>query len=85
LRRRCIFPILVNGDLGQFRANYCLITTLGIETKRARHTAQLIAPDVDKGLARRFVLLQALSRKEREIITRTIDALIAAKSRGRAA
>ena len=57
---------------------------LGLHRKRARR-APVVAPAVDKGLARRFALLQSLSRRDKETVARTIDALVAARGSGRAA
>ncbi|MBL8918243.1 MAG: helix-turn-helix transcriptional regulator [Myxococcaceae bacterium] len=57
---------------------------LGIHTK-ARGPAAL-APVIDKGLARRFALLNTLPRRDKETVARTIDALVAARGGpGRAA
>jgi transcriptional regulator with XRE-family HTH domain len=57
---------------------------LGIERKpKAKPVA--ITPSVDRGLARRFALLQSLPRRDRDAVTRTIDALITARGASRAA
>lgn len=59
---------------------------LGLRRKRARKPAAAAAPVIDKGLARRFALLQGLSRRDKETVARTIDALVAARGGpGRAA
>lgn len=54
---------------------------LGLRGKRTRR-APASAPAVDKGLARRFALLQSLSRRDKETVSRTIDALVAASGAG---
>ncbi len=58
---------------------------LGLERKsKAKPIA--ITPAVDRALARRFALLQSLPRRDRDAVTRTIDALITARGGpGRAA
>lgn len=53
---------------------------LGLHRSRARPAHVPITPAVDKGLARKFALLQSLSRRDRETISRTIDALVAARA-----
>lgn len=59
---------------------------LGLQRKRARRTVVTApTPVVDKGLARRFALLQGLPRRDKETVARTIDALVAARGGGRAA
>lgn len=61
---------------------------LGIQRKKASSRTKPVAPTpaVDRGLARRFALLQSLPRRDRDAVTRTIDALIAARGgAGRAA
>jgi transcriptional regulator with XRE-family HTH domain len=60
---------------------------LGLRRKRARKAAASVpTPVIDKGLARRFALLQGLSRRDKETVARTIDALVAARGGpGRAA
>lgn len=62
---------------------------LGIQRKAsARAKPAAPTPAVDRGLARRFALLQSLPRRDRDAVTRTIDALIAARgggAKGRAA
>jgi transcriptional regulator with XRE-family HTH domain len=60
---------------------------LGLRRKRARKPAAAPpAPVIDKGLARRFALLQSLPRRDKETVARTIDALVAARGGpGRAA
>lgn len=58
---------------------------LGIARKSKAKPAA-IAPAVDRALARRFALLQSLPRRDRDAVTRTIDALITARGGpGRAA
>ncbi len=53
---------------------------LGLHRKRAARTpAAVPTPVIDKGLARRFALLQSLSRRDKETVARTIDALVAAR------
>lgn len=47
---------------------------LGIEKKRASHAA---VPVIDKTLARRLAQLQALPRRDREALLRTLDAFLA--------
>ena len=62
---------------------------LGIQRKASARTKPVApTPAVDRGLARRFALLQSLPRRDRDAVTRTIDALIAARgggAKGRAA
>lgn len=53
---------------------------LGLRRGRARPAEIPLAPAVDKGLARKFALLQSLSRRDRETVARTIDALVAARA-----
>ena len=48
---------------------------LGLHRKRAARAPVA----VDKGLARRSALLQSLSRRDKETVARTIDALVAAR------
>jgi transcriptional regulator with XRE-family HTH domain len=57
---------------------------LGLHRPRSRRAPTPLTPAVDKGLARRFALLQSLPRRDRETVSRTIDALVAARA-GRAA
>lgn len=57
---------------------------LGLHRPRSRRAPSQLTPAIDKGLARRFALLQSLSRRDRETVSRTIDALVAARA-GRAA
>ena len=47
---------------------------LGIEKKRASHAS---VPVIDKTLARRLAQLQALPRRDREALLRTLDAFLA--------
>ncbi len=58
---------------------------LGLERKsKAKPIA--VTPAVDRALARRSALLQSLPRRDRDAVTRTIDALITARGGpGRAA
>lgn len=58
---------------------------LGVRHGKSRRPPSPIIPAVDKGLARKFALLQSLSRRDRETVSRTIDALVAARHGGRAA
>jgi transcriptional regulator with XRE-family HTH domain len=58
---------------------------LGLRRKRGKEAVGVAAPVVDKGLARRFALLGGLSRKDKETVARTIDALVAARGAGKAA
>jgi transcriptional regulator with XRE-family HTH domain len=58
---------------------------IGLEMKTRKSSASALAPDIDKNLARRFALLQTLSRKDKETVSRTIDALVAAHGSGKAA
>ena len=55
---------------------------LGLQHKKSRRAPTPLAPAVDKGLARRFALLQSLPRRDRETVSRTIDALVAARGAG---
>ena len=57
---------------------------LGIERKRKVRVAGL-TPNVDRGLARRFALVQSLPRRDRDALTRTIDAFLALRGPDRAA
>jgi len=57
---------------------------LGIERKR-KVRVTMPTPDVDRGLARRFALVQTLPRRDRDALTRTIDAFLALRGPGRAA
>jgi uncharacterized protein HemX len=50
---------------------------LGIESKRAKPTL----PAVDKTLARRLAQLQALPRRDRDALLRTLDAFLAKSSK----
>ena len=77
--------LLLHGELiAQFAAVLRASTDeiLGVTTKKT--AAASPAPIVDRGLARRFAQLQALPRRDRETVARTIDALVAARA-GRAA
>jgi transcriptional regulator with XRE-family HTH domain len=56
---------------------------LGVKQSKSRKPAAPIIPAVDKGLARKFALLQSLSRRDRETVSRTIDALVAARAHAR--
>ncbi|MBL8957396.1 MAG: helix-turn-helix transcriptional regulator [Myxococcaceae bacterium] len=56
---------------------------LGIERKR-KVRLEPPGPAVDRNLARRFVQLQGLPRRDRDAIMRTLDAFLAARG-GRAA
>jgi transcriptional regulator with XRE-family HTH domain len=59
---------------------------LGLQRRRSkRPSAAVPTPTVDKGLARRFALLQGLPRRDKETVARTIDALVAARGGPRAA
>jgi transcriptional regulator with XRE-family HTH domain len=60
---------------------------LGLHRSKSRRPPAPITPAVDKGLARKFALLQSLPRRDRETVSRTIEALVAARAhaRGRAA
>lgn len=53
---------------------------LGLKRGKSRRAPAPLAPAVDKGLARRFALLQSLPRRDRETVSRTIDALVAARA-----
>ena len=53
---------------------------LGIQSGRSRRAPAALVPAVDKGLARKFALLQSLPRRDRETVVRTIDALVAARA-----
>lgn len=59
------------------------ITVGGVDRRCGTTTAP--TPVVDKDLARRFALLQGLTRRDKETVARTIDALVAARGGGRAA
>jgi transcriptional regulator with XRE-family HTH domain len=56
---------------------------LGLGRKRSAAVAAP-APVVDRGLARRFALIQSLPRRDRDALARTIDAFLGARH-GRAA
>lgn len=56
---------------------------LGLQRSKSRRPPAPITPAVDKGLARKFALLQSLSRRDRETVSRTIDALVAARAHAR--
>lgn len=58
---------------------------LGLGKKKSRGPQAPLVPAVDRGLARKFAQLQSLSRRDRETVSRTIDALVAARHGGRAA
>jgi transcriptional regulator with XRE-family HTH domain len=79
--------LLLHGELIATLAGLLRVSSdelLGISSPRPR--AQPVAPFVDKGLARRFALLQSLPRRDKETVARTIDALVAARGGpGRAA
>ena len=73
--------LLLHGELIATLAGILRISTddlLGVHTAKSRSSAP-IAPVVDKGLARRFALLGSLPRRDRETVSRTIDALVAAR------
>lgn len=78
--------VLLHGELIAFLAG--LLRTSADELLGLRHkkTATLPAtvPDVDRGLARRFALVQSLPKRDRDALTRTIDAFLTARG-GRAA
>jgi len=79
--------LLVHGELIVLFATALDVSSddiLGIERKRKVRVAAP-TPDVDRGLARRFALVQSLPRRDRDALTRTIDAFIAARHGGRAA
>jgi transcriptional regulator with XRE-family HTH domain len=79
--------LLLHGELIATLAGILRVSTddlLGVQSTRTR-TAAPAAPLVDKGLARRFALLQSLPRRDKETVSRTIDALVAARTGGRAA
>lgn len=78
--------LLLHGELIATLAGILRVSTdelLGVHSPKSRSAAPL-APVVDKGLARRFALLGTLPRRDRETVSRTIDALVAARG-GRAA
>jgi transcriptional regulator with XRE-family HTH domain len=55
---------------------------LGLQRRRSKRLVAPLTPAVDKGLARRFAQLQSLPRRDRETVSRTIDALVAARGVG---
>ena len=78
--------LLVHGELIVLFATALDVSSddiLGIESKRRVRVAAP-TPNVDRGLARRFALVQSLPRRDRDALTRTIDAFLAARH-GRAA
>ena len=58
---------------------------LGVRSKKSRRPPPPPAPPVDRSLARRFAAVQSLPRRDRDALTRTIDAFLAARGPGRAA
>jgi transcriptional regulator with XRE-family HTH domain len=77
---------LLHGELIASLAKLFDVTTdeiLGLSPKAKSKTASV--PNVDRALARRFTLLQSLPRRDRDAVTRTIDALISARGGGKAA
>lgn len=57
---------------------------LGVPHRR-RKEASPPAPPIDRGLARRFGQVQALPKRDRDALTRTIDAFLTARAAVRAA
>lgn len=49
---------------------------LGVPRRGSRKAAVPTAPPIDRGLARRFALVQSLPKRDRDALTRTIDAFI---------
>jgi transcriptional regulator with XRE-family HTH domain len=74
---------LLHGELIAALAQLFQVSTdelLGVESKaNPKLKAVAATPAVDRALARRFTLLQSLPRRDREAVTRTIDALISAR------
>lgn len=81
--------LLLHGELIIELARLLDVSTdeiLGLGRKAKTKPVMAPTPAVDRGLARRFTLLQSLPRRDRDAVTRTIDALIAARNgTGRAA
>jgi transcriptional regulator with XRE-family HTH domain len=73
--------LLLHGELIAKLAALLHVSTdelLGVPARRRRDVAPP-PPPVDRGLARRFAQVQALPKRDRDALTRTIDAFLTAR------
>lgn len=74
--------MLLHGELVAKVATLLHVSTdelLGVHHRRRKVVAPP-APPIDRGLARRFAQVQALPKRDRDALTRTIDAFLTARA-----